>query len=772
MTAAERYAQSLIMSLTLPSLVLVLLATTLCAQQPRSPADLPPAHLEALTQRMGGDPFTIFGNWRPGDEQQPAWLPEAGDGDDAWHHFLHSALWHDDHRVAYRAATMLPYGELDLRAGERWLTVAWPQIFAAEDAPDFSEVRRRVSSREVARLLAVEDRWRAEVRPFFLVDMHRVMRPEHAALLVPLALCDDPFLRRGAFQDLGTLAGYSDQGSEHVAKALLSLQEADLREEMEDPFQRSLHVGYSPRSYTLPAARPGFSPLLRACLERSFLDLDKPQFVPYLMRWVERETPAAEDRLLLLSLLDCGKPAGCWLALRTFARMPADAHVQRRLQQPPAMAPKALVLAAQHDWAALRELAMEETEALAAALEFDFEATFHQCMTVAFGDDEDAAIAAIEQLLKVADVSQAPYRRQPLLWPRLRQALDLQAEQLDFERLHHFVVSLPPVRTQKLIECYWAKVTPANLADCHAPVLEITDNIPWLERLQEWGAAAAAEVRTPALEWLLQLGDALLAEPVLRHWQQAHAGDYLLLANSQESAPARQYLQQQLRDITIDADGDPQGAAGALLAAVAKIQGLPYEVAARWADDLGEACKACQLTGRFAKLREQVLAGDSLDALIAFYRTTPLRELNVDYFGLVDDDRMRALLREVRDTPGARVQDAISELALAGDWQAKQEIDELRHRHIYGWFDDASSLVQAGGKSLALVPWLLGELETNCCRRNSAASALEFLYGFETHAISESALETQPARAHAYWQAVGPHLRWSQLAQRFEVAGH
>lgn len=760
------------MNLKLPCLALVLLTATLSAQQPRSPNDLPAPHRATLTQRMGGDPFKVFGNWQPGAEEQPDWLPEAGEGDDAWHHFLHSALWHDDHRVAYRAATMLPYGELDLRAGERWLTVVWPQIFAAENAPDFSDVRRRVSSREVARLLAVEDRWRAEVRPFFLVDMHRVMRPEHAALLVPLAECDDPFLRRGAYQDLGTLAGYSDQGSEHIGKALLSLQEADLRDEMEDPFQRSLHVGYAPRSYTLPVARPGFSPLLRACLERNFLDLDKPQFVPYLMRWVERETPAAEDRLLLLSLLDCGKPAGCWLALRTFARMPADAHVQRRLQQPPEVAPAALVLAAQHDWAALRELAMEDTEALAAALEFDFDATFLQWTTVAFGDDPEAGLAAIEQMLAVADVATAPYRRQPLLWPRLRQALDLHAEQLDFECLHALVTKLPPVRTEKLIECYWAKVTPQNLAECHAPVLEVTANIPWVERLQEWGAAAAAEVRTPALEWLLQLGDPLLAEAVLQHWQQAHADDYLLLANSQESAPARQYLQQQLRDITIDADGNPQGAAGELMAAVAKIQGLPHEVAARWATELSEACKARQLTGRFAKLRKQVLAGDFVAALIDFYRATPLRELYVGGFGLVDDDRMRSLLQTVRDTPGARVQEAISELALAGDWQAQQEIDELRYRHIYGWFDDASSLVQAGGKSLALVPWLLGELETNCCRRNSAASALEFLYGFETHAINESALETQAARARAYWQAVGPHLRWSELAQRFEVAGH
>jgi len=126
----------------------------------------------------------------------------------------------------------------------------------------------------------------------------------------------------------------------------------------------------------------------------------------------------------------------------------------------------------------------------------------------------------------------------------------------------------------------------------------------------------------------------------------------------------------------------------------------------------------------------------------------------------------------VRSTPGAAVQGAIDELALGGDWRCKQEVDELRHRHVYGWFDDATSPVQVGGRSLDLVPWLLGELETNCCRRNSAASALEYLYGFETHAVPENALQTQAARARAHWQAVGEHLRWSVIAGRFVVAAH
>ncbi len=749
----------------------VLHTAPLAAQLPRSPQDLPADLRQTLIERMGPDPFAALAAWHkaPRDAERPSWLPDRGEADAAWHWLLHTALWHADPDVAYAAACRLSYPSLDLAASERWLAVVWPHVFDADLQVDWDEVRRQLPSTDVARLLEVTDCWRAEVRPFFLGDMHRVMRPEHASRLAALAQCDDPFLRRGGFGNLGTLATYSDQHRDVIGKALLSLQPSSL-DNTNEPFLRARNIGYAPREWQLPATRPGWSPLLRAALQRSLLELEKPLFWTFLLRWAEDETPADEDRLLLAALLDCGKQEGCWLALRTLARMPPDPHLQRRLESPPEIAPAALVLAARHDWPALRELAATDGDALAVAFEYDFDAAFLDWCALAFGADADAGLAAVERLIDVADTLVAPYRTNPRLPERLRQAIGLFGDRLDFARLHRLVEEIPAARSERLVELYWRTITPANLARCAAEVLEVSPSIPFRERLHEWGAAADAAVREPALELLLRLGDTELDEALIAHWQARHRQDPLLLARC-GTAAVRHLLEEELRRLTIG-DGGPSSEACDLLAATALALDLPADVARRWSEDLRARRGEEAVRERFERWRGMVLEGDGVGALLDDCATVPPESLYVYGLGQIDDDRVRELLRKVRSTPGAAVQAAIGELALAGDWQARQEIDELRHRHVYGWFDDATSLVRAGGRTLDLVPWLLGELETNCCRRNSAASALEFLYGFETHAMPEHALRTQAARAREHWRAIGEHLRWSELANRFVVAAH
>lgn len=755
------------------ALLTLLLAAPLAAQLPRSPQDLPADVRRTLTERMGGDPFTVLAAWQraPRGTELPPWLPDRREADAAWDWLLHTALWHADADVAYAAASRLSYQHLDLPASERWLAVVWPHIFDPDTAHDWDDVRRQVSSTDVARLLADRDCWRADVRSFFLGDMHRCMRPEHLPLLAALAQSDDPFLRRGAFGNLCNVAGLSNQHREVVGKAMLDLQVRDL-DNPEAPFVRTSNARHVPRAWQLPAARPGWSPLLRAMLERFFLELDKTMFWPYLLRWAEDETPAEEDRLLLAALLACGKPEAGWLALRTMARMAPDPFLQRQVEAPPEHAPKALVLAARHDWPALRALAAEDEEALAAALEYDFEATFLAWSAVAFGADAEAGLEAVERLLDVTDTLAAPYRTQPRLPARLRQAIDLFGERLDFPRLHRLVRDLPTVRSPRLVELYWAAVTPQNLAQCVVSVFEVSTEIDLHPRLREWGASADAAVRAPALELLLQLGDNHLEQAVLDHWRARHADDPLLLARCRPAPLVRTFLHEALRKQEAERSGELAAEAIALLAASAMVDGLPFAVASRWRNDLLEARRDEGVRQRFAAWRDHVLGGDGVAALLDYYGTQPLRELSTYQLGLVDDDRMRELLQKVRSTPGAWVQSAINELAVAGDRQAKEELDELRHRRVYGWFDDAHDLVQAGGRSLDLVPWLLDEVETNCCRRNSAAVGLEFLYGFEVHDLPETALQTQPGRARAYWAAVGPHLRWSVLANRFVVAAH
>jgi hypothetical protein len=235
----------------------------------------------------------------------------------------------------------------------------------------------------------------------------------------------------------------------------------------------------------------------------------------------------------------------------------------------------------------------------------------------------------------------------------------------------------------------------------------------------------------------------------------------------------REFLETTLRTAVWPADGHLANADFDALAAAGMVHGLPESVARDFARDLvlAEGDAAAAIHKHFPAWRECVLAGDPVDALVAFLAIEQPAHLHFSDLGTVDDDRVRDLLRLVRATPGSNVQWAIGELALAGDFEAKRELDEMRVRSLYGWFDDASADVRTLGKSTDLVPWLLGEIETICCRRNGAAWALEELTGFDAWAQPEHALVTQHAWAARWWGEVGERLRWSRLARKFVVGG-
>jgi hypothetical protein len=756
-----------------------LLSVSLAAQLPRRPNDLPADARQILTQRLGGEPFAALAAWHrlPRGDKPPAWLPERGQWDRPWTLFLHAALWHEDPAVAYAAACLLPREQLDLPAADRWLAVVWPHLWDEEAAYDWDQFRRMASSADVARVLAVQDCWRAEIRFGFQTDMHRCLRPEHVPALCELTQRDDPVLRRHAWSNLATVATYSDQHRERIARALLAWPGPD-GDVLEFQDERAKQLPFAPRPVQLPTARPGWSPLLRAALERAFLDLPMPAgqtrvgavFGPFLARWAEDERPAAEDRLLLNALLDCGRRDGVCLALRTLARMPANAFLQQRLETVGEVAPAALACAARHDGPALRALAATDSEALAVALEFDFDATFLQWAAVAFGADAKAGLAALERLAEAADALALPLRPAPQLPARLRLAIDAFGAQLDHDRLHRLVVDFPMARSPRLLELYWQSVTPQNLADCAFPVLEVS--VGWHERLREWAAAEAPAVHGPAREWLLRVGDTQLADALLAHWQQHHADDLALLLRIGAAKPIAAWLAAHLAEQWPAGTSAAGQAAFAALAAVAALQGVPHEVAQRWAEELQAQRGEPRVRDRLAAWRDAVAEGAAIDALVEFYGGGDLAKVRVWGLGQIDDDRVRELLGRVRDTPGADQLSVVGERMLAGDYQARIVVDTLRTRHVYGWFDDACTPVQTGGRSLDLVPWLLAELETNCCRRNSAASALQELTGFDVWEQPEHGLVTQPARARAWWAAVGEHLRWSEAARRFEVAAH
>lgn len=133
-----------------------------------------------------------------------------------------------------------------------------------------------------------------------------------------------------------------------------------------------------------------------------------------------------------------------------------------------------------------------------------------------------------------------------------------------------------------------------------------------------------------------------------------------------------------------------------------------------------------------------------------------------------DGPDLDALRRDVL-RPGADVQEALVELAAAGDADARRAMAEVRRRKLYGWVDMNSSVQLAEGLDLGLAPYWIDELETICCRRNGAAEVVEGLIGVDALDFPEWGLRTQGAAVRAFFEAYRDRLRVSRIARRYVV---
>lgn len=743
---------------------------------PNARRTLSAAAADALRERMGGEPLAVFAAWgrQPREQDVPAWLADGAPRDALYHQLLHAALWCDDHDAAYAAASLLPEAHLDIADIDRWLQVVWPHVFDEDPKWDWDTFKHVLSSKDVARLLHEPQSWFAEIRYFFLSDLHRSMRPEHIPALCQLTHHQDPFVRKQAWGNLGNLATYTDRHREAIARALLEWPGPGF-DEIVDQYDRSRNLTHVPRAYTLPVARPGWSPLLRAMLERQFLEQTPVKgatpFATFSMRWAEDETPAAEDRLLLRALLDSPDAAGVNIALRALCRIGPDAHLRRVLEQMAKDRPEPLVLAALGEMQELRELAADDAEALAAGLEFDFEGVWMPWVAAAFGDDAEQGLEAIQLLADASRELRAPYRPRPGLSASLLRAYELFGSKLEHARLHLLVAEFPAARSEQLLAAYRATITPANLATSAVAVLEVCPYFDFASDLVQWAKSPDPAQAKPALDALLRMGHNQLGDELLAHWQAVDGKDLFVLARSGDALPVQEHLQTRLRELPWS-DGQRLGIDECdLLCAVAMTHGLSEAAARSWSRSLAtaEGATKTRLSTQFSKLRELVLDSEPIDALVASLATVPPTELRVTDLGTVDDDRVRELLRSVRNQPGCNVQAVIGELAQLDDFASERELDEMRVRNLYGWLDNATANVRTLGESLDLMPWLIGEIETICCRRNGAGWAIEQLTGFDVWAQPEYGLITQHDAVARWWQEVGGQLRWSKFAQRHVV---
>lgn len=735
------------------------------------------ATIETVRDRFGRTPIELLAARADGEELPAAWLDERPEElDEAFWETVLCGLWSDEPKIAYAAAGLVEEQMLDLRDIDRFVEITMPHLADEELRFSWDTFKHVLDVDRVTEVLLLEPAWNSEVRSFFMNDLHRSLRPEHLPVLAQRVNDDDPVVRAQAFRWIAWVSHYTDRQREVVAATLAKWpgSGAFVVYDYDDP---STNRPYRPRPLELGTDNGGYPPLLRAALARWFLEepdrVDNVSFDGWLLRWAADVSPAPGDGDLLLELLRSPERYARWIAVRGAAALPSLGDELRAALAAHAADAEteederywAMAALSEHD--AIRDAARASATALAVALETDLDAAFAAWSRRALGPDTATGHRAIELLVDAIELADyGPHRIPEAVRERLRAALETAAPDLDFARLHLVARELPACRTPALADAYLARLGPEDVATWAAAMLEVHDEDALRARLTAWARDDGDPDRDAALALLARLGAPELGE-LLVDWAQRTDADPFVLARSGASTAVRARLLRACAGVT-----DPTSdGAGPALAALGMTQGLPEASCRGWAGELAGAPPVIAREG-WDRWRTQTENGDALGALLDLLAALPAKDAWFRELGLVRDPSVVAALHRARAVPGVSVRAVIGELALAGDPDARAELAEVRERRLYGWMDDATAPVRTLGPSLELMPYWIGEIETICCRRNGAAWAIEELTGFDTHDMNESGLLTQHDHAAAWWARVGPHLRWSRIADRFVVAPH
>jgi hypothetical protein len=196
------------------------------------------------------------------------------------------------------------------------------------------------------------------------------------------------------------------------------------------------------------------------------------------------------------------------------------------------------------------------------------------------------------------------------------------------------------------------------------------------------------------------------------------------------------------------------------LHAVAVRFGLPPEVALT--EDLGRRIEE----EAWEKFERTVRAGRPVDALVDLLRAHPGEP--VWHVGLIDDPRIREHLREVRDRRELDLYHwATTELAMAGDPEAKKEHWAAITAGRYRWVDDSDALDLTLGGDLGTIPFFLDELESNCCRFASVGCVFEDLFGIDPGGLAWHPRTNAVKALRAWWAANEGRLVRSRITGKY-----
>ncbi len=684
---------------------------------------------------------------------------------------LQAALWSSDRRVATGAASKLTFPRLDLAGHARFTEVGLADVFRPRPTIDFYAYRYVLSSEDVDTLLREEPPRDRDVYNI-LPQLHRNMRATHIPLLCRYARSAQSMLRHDAVGTLGVLSWYTDRQRELIGRTLLGWT----MDEVVSP-EDEVPAPYTPRDYELPKKTGGYAPVLHAVLERLFLEpTDEPlqTLRPWARRWAQQSEADDSDRRLLSRLLESEIPEAQQIATRGMRHL-ADPVTQELLERSALPVSEVDAIARLHARAslayrghepsalALRENAEHDPEALVMWTENRGATAIREVCAIACGRDYHRGFQLIETLGATFEVTLMTGVRLPdTLGNRLELAANAN-EDLDFARLHGLVRHFPGCRTPRLLGRYLAKLEAEHVPQFRAEYCEVVDANGLRRRLRDFHDDQDPTVRDAALDLSLKIGDAQSAARLVEFFQEQKREDWLVLARTQHPA-VRQHLLRAASEYELPESGEVVGKALAPLFAVAAHDGLPEGAASGWIAAIwGDDAKG--VAPGFAEWSAKIRAGKPFEALVACLATMPRDRSYFPGLGLVRDPRVLDFLRgrARRAASGSRY-DAIGELAIAGDPDARTEVRAAVRAGHYGWLDSATDRSLTLDYDPATLPGWVEELESNCCRNVAVAGVLEKMLGVDIHDIPDGAALTRAAVIRPLARKFGASAKWSRIA--------
>ncbi len=770
------------------STALLLFVLTFAAQanaQITPHRSLDDATRKTLVAVMKRHPFEAFRAFGKGEEDSTQSVWHSRETTPSIREALGTAalagLWSSDSEVTRGALRFVREHQMDIADIERYQRFAQSIVTNAPDdldhLVDWDVFKHTASRDDITAILKHPPQWKSSWRYNFASNLHRSFRPEHIPVLTQLARTRDPFLREDAFKGLGGIALYTNQHRDVIARSILGWPGPPSKSDKDAKTPEGV-VPFEPRSYDLPEKRSGFSPILHATIRRLLMDSREKLgygIGPWLIRWTAESKADATDRELLLGLLDLPSVDAQLIALLGLRHLDCDDSREAIEKVLPtledktvrALAHATLVARGSGKWrVALLKRAAEETLMCTAALAVMPELAVEAWATTALTGESARGQEAIEFLEdSLSYANYVPFRIADSTYDLVAQVVLERCDQLDADRLGMLIDRLPHCRSLALGKAFLRKMTPRVLTRSQLQFLLVVDDAGLRAKLASWLDDAGGEKH--ALEALLTIGSPEHGKRIVQYFKAKPVDDrhLLTLARSGESSAVRAYL----------ADGLVGSGGVAIpehwrehLTAYCRALGMPAKVCRQWEYALRLVPKDI-VQRDYSQWQHALLAGKVNDVLFATLRSMSLRSLSFEHLSTVKDPRVVELLREVCNLQGANYQWAITELAATGDKGAGQVFQQSLDRSYYGWHENIDGRLLTLGLDRSLIPYWIGEIESNCCRRIAAGQALDALCGIDVTDTGNRCLLTARDWAEAWWRRNAERLRWSDLAGRYII---